>query len=238
MKIQLIAFIFLFIIIPSFGQDSTSVPEVFTIKLENSQLKTLNSQNQIVFKKNFKNPVSENVDLDGDNINEYVVLDKYNEYGKTLYTLYVFNTIDSFYIADSINSGLMKPVIEYSDEFKGMILITGNEKFDSFNSDSDETFLPLNVWKYESSKVISLNDELYDIFISTNDSLIDFIDSFFENEHGCDASKKLQAVIAAVYVNYLTAGEKILAEQFLNKYYYCSDLKNFQEKIQSLIERQ
>jgi|YelNatPaOPRAMG01_1025707.scaffolds.fasta_scaffold00028_9 hypothetical protein len=236
MKIQLITLIFLNLVISSFGQDSTSAPEVFTIKLENSVLKTWNSQNQIVFEKNFNNPFSQDVDLDGDDINEFVVTDEYTSNGKSLYTLYVFNTIDSFYIADSINSGLMKPVVEYSDEFKGIILLTGNDKFDSFNSDSDEVFLPLNVWKYESSKIISLNDELYDIFISTNDSLIDFIDSFVESNKGCDTVKKLQAIIAAVYVNYLTAGEKTLAEQFLNKYYLCSDLKIFQDKILSLLK--
>ncbi len=220
----------------SFSQDSTSVPEEFTIKLENKQLIVWNNEKQQVYKRTFSNPKGEDVDLDDDNVDEYALINKNISEGRSFYTLYIFNTIDSFFVADSINSGLMEPQIIYSNEVKKMVLLTGNEKFDSFNADSDEVFLPLNTWKYDNAKVFSLNDELYDLFITTNDSLADFIDSYFDNyKKDCKSTGKLKAAIAEVYANYLTAGEKSLAEEFLKKYYYCSDVGNFKNKIITLL---
>ncbi len=45
------------------------------------------------------------------------------------------------------------------------------------------------------------------------------------------------APIAAVYANYINAGEKSVASQFLKNYYLCEDLEQFKQKLNELIKR-
>lgn len=233
-KIQTLFFLCLASAAYLFGQGTAAPQDLYKIKLKNSELTALNSQDQIVFKRAFSNPHGEAVDLDNDGVDEYFLIDFDSLQGRPYYKIFIFSTVDSFYIADSIVSGFIEPYIIYSDELKGKIIVTGKERFDKFAADSDEIFLPIDCWKYENGSVNSVNDELYDIFIAANDSLIEFLDSYYENEMlDCSASVKVKAAVAAAYENYITAGEKSLAEQFIKKYYRCSDLEKFKEEINS-----
>ena len=236
MKKTTILFFFLLLTVNLLGQDSTYSFDLFKVQLDKSKLEVRDEQQNIIYRKTFFNPNAEVEDLDGDGVDEYLITDYENKGGKTYYSLYVFNTIDSFYVADSINSGLMEPYPTFSQELKGIILVSGNSKFDVFNSDSDDVFLPLNCWKYENGQLFDVNDELYDYYISENDTLIDYIDSYLENNSSdCNTTDKLKAVLASVYANYLNAGEKILANQFLRKYYFCKDVEVFKQKINMLL---
>lgn len=235
MKIKLAIFIQIFACFNLLAQSDTASIGSYSIRLDNATLEVFNEQQKPVFKKNFFNPTAEVIDLDGDGTDEYLISDLKIVNGNNYYTLYVFNAIDSFYVADSIDSGLMEPYPTFSKELNNIILVTGNSKFNDFNSDSADVFLPLNCWKYENGQMFDVNDELYDFFIAANDTMIDYIDSYLENDHkDCNNTEQLKAVLAAVYANYINAGEKILANQFLRKYYFCRDLEAFKQKISSL----
>ena len=237
MKIIILTLFICFTQIKIFGQQDEFKFDLFTAKIENSTLQVFNHNNKIVFQKKFNNPSDMAADLDGDGINEYLVNDSYNKGWKTYFTLYIFNTVDSFYVADSINSGLLEPYETYSKEANETIIISGNPKFDAFISDSDNVFLPINCWKYENDNLFDINDDIYNQFLSENDDLIDFLENYFQDKsQTCTTSKQVISAIAAGYANYIHAGEVSMANQFLNKYYLCDDLIMLKQKLNNLIK--
>ncbi len=236
MKIQFSFLIFFIFTTNNFCQGKAYAFDLFNVQIENSKLEVFNSTKKLIFEKEFSNPKDISLDLDGDGINEYLIIDEKPDNKRFFCTLYIFNTIDSFYIADSILSGYFEPYPTVSDEVGGVVIITGNPKFDSLNGSSKETFLPIRCWKYDNGEVYPVNDELYNIFIAENDTLLDYIDSYFNlNNADCNSAQKMAAAIAAVYANYIYAGDKTLASQFLKKYYNCDDIEKFKQKITELL---
>ena len=231
---------FIFIILISydgFCQGKTYNFNSFSVKIENNLLQEYDSNNQVVLDKKFNDPRDFTADLDGDGVDEYLVIDITKQIHGNFFTLYIFNTIDSFYVADSIPSGYLEPYETASEETGGTIIITGNPVFDSLNTDTGETFVPINCWKYDNGEIFSVNDEVYNVFISENDTLLDIIDSYYEeNDNECTSTNKIRAAIAAAYANYLSAGDKILAAQFLKKYYHCKDMEVFKQNINALLK--
>ncbi|MCL5029944.1 MAG: hypothetical protein M1480_13105 [Bacteroidetes bacterium] len=236
MKLQIALFILLIFKINSYCQTANFNFDQYNIKIENSKLNVTSKSGKLFLEKNFNNPHELSIDLDSDGINEYLIIDEKKDSSRILYTLYIFNTVDSFYVADSIPSGCLEPYIYFSKETNKNIIVTGNSKFDSFNKDSEDTFIPINCWIYDNAEIFSVNDEVYNIFISENEKLIDIIDAHFSmNSEDCKSTETIKAAIAAVYANYISAGEKILANQFLKKYYHCNDLEKFKQTLNELL---
>ncbi len=208
----------------------------YRIKIDNSLVTAFDLNGKPVYNKKFNFPQSFSSDLDGDGINEVLVEDTYRKGINTYYILYIFNTIDTFSLADSVVSGLRAPYVTGSEDAGGTIIVTGNPKFDSFNKDTSDIFVPVNCWMFENGELFNVNDEVYNLFIRESEGIMDFIDSYPESDaKNCSSSKILEAAIASGYVNYLNAGEKILAEQFIKKYYKCPDLNEFKKKIKALL---
>lgn len=234
MKIGIILFIVYLTNTNFYCQERKYSFDLFTVQFNGSHLKTF-MNDKLVFQKDFNDPHEFVSDLDNDGVNELLVTDSFKKGNGIFYTLYIFNTIDSFYTADSIYSGALEPYQINSDEVGGTIIITGNSKFDIFNKEDGEAFIPIECWKYESSQLYPINDEVYDIFISENENLIETIDSYLETSTvDCKSIDKLKAIIASVYTNYISAGEKILASKFIKKYYPCSDAAAFIKTINEL----
>ncbi len=221
---------------PAECQEETYRFDLFKVEISGPALRVYDSYNNIIFTREFSSPQSYSVDLDGDSVDEFLVVDSFKDKGRRFYSLYIFNTIDSFYLADTINSGLTEPYPFKSAETGGMIIVSGDSRFYYLNKDTADVFLPIYCWKYESGKILPANDELYDIFISENDQMADIVDDYMnENGKSCASSEAMKAAIAAVYANYMHAAEKSLASQFLKKYYNCSDLKEFQQSLNGLL---
>ena len=71
-----------------------------------------------------------------------------------------------------------------------------------------------------------VNDEVYNVFINENESIINYLDDYLnDNSKNCKTSITVKAAIAAAYANYINAGEKSVASQFLKNYYLCEDLE-------------
>ncbi len=236
MKLKNILFFSFILTVRIFAQSNTYNFDLFNVSLQKSVLKVWDKKDNLIYTRTFTNPSADTIDYDDDGIDELSIINSRIENNKEYFELYIFNTIDSFYLADSIDSGLLKPFYIYSDEINGIMQITGNSEFDFFNTDSEYVCLPLNCWKYESGKIYNINNKIYDFFIAENDTLIENIDSYLENNRkDCNTTGVLKALLASVYANYLNAGEKILAKQFLQKYYFCKDLESFKQKIISLL---
>lgn len=214
--------------------------DMFTAQLNDSLLTVKDSADNIIYEMTFNNPHDYTVDLDGDSVEEYIVIDSAGTADVPDYYIYIFNTIDQFSLADSIHSGTAEPYDMFSNEEGGEIIVTGNADFEAFNgTDSDsDIFLPLNCWKYESSQLYLINSDIYDLFIQENEEIIDYLDSYSDSdEFTCDEGRENKSAIAAAYVNYVNAGEVTIASQFIKKYYICPDLDDFIKNINQILNQ-
>jgi hypothetical protein len=223
--------------------DSTSVDstiveyDLFSVKLKDNSLRVFLNQGSLLFTKEFQNPVFTTADLDSDAVEEYILIDYKNLDNKKDYTIYIYNTIDTFYCIDSIRSGFFEPYVFYSDEVKSNIIITGISGFNELNiGKTDNITVPLNFWRYRDNEITLINDEIYDLFMSENEAVVDYLDEYFNsNIKNCNSSQQVNNLIAAGYINYKNAGDISVANQFLLKYYLCPNIKDFKTKIEKLV---
>ena len=67
-------------------------------------------------------------------------------------------------------------------------------------------------------------------------SVVDYLDDYFDsNVKNCNSSEQVNNIIASGYINYKNAGELSVANQFLLKYYLCTDIEDFKKKIEKLL---
>ena len=221
----------------NYCQDKIYSFDSFSLKIVKNELTAIDSSNQIFYKKHFHNPKGFAIDLDGDGVPEFLVSDSFERDSSIFYTLYIFNTLDSLALCDSLISGLVEPYEIKSSEAGGLIIVSGNPAVDSLNNDPDNIFLPVNCWKYDSGELLSINNEIYKIFINENNDIIDFLDNYYASRKAdCASSSNVKAALASGYINYIHSGDKILARQFINEYYHCSDINNFEQSLNKICE--
>lgn len=219
-----------------YSQGRTYIYDSFSAKIENSILRVLDKNKNLVLEKKFNDPYDLSADLDGDGADEYLVIDDLKQDDKDFYTIFIFHTADSFYAADSIPSGCLEPFQTNSEETGGTIIVAGNPKFDSLNPAGSDSYVPVNCWQYQNEKASLINNKIYKLFVAENDTLLDVIDAYYNsNGSDCKSTGKMKGLIATVYANYMHASDKLLASQFLKRYYHCDDMEDFRKKINSLL---
>ena len=236
MKIKYCLFILFVFTTRYYCQGRTYIYDSFTAKIENANLQVFNKDKSLVFEKKFNDPYDLSVDLDGRGTDEYLVVDDIKKDDRDFYTMYIFNTVDSFYVADSICSGYLEPYQTNSDEAGGIIIVAGNPKFDSFNATNNDPYIPVNCWQYQNGEISLINNKIYKLFVAENDTMLDVIDSYYDtNGTDCKSTIQMKGLIASVYANYMHAGDKLLATQFLRRYYHCDDMEDFRKKLNGLL---
>ncbi|MCK9211246.1 MAG: hypothetical protein M0P61_10460 [Ignavibacteriaceae bacterium] len=216
-----------------FGQYNRK--NIFEPKLENNKLTVADTSGKIIFEKHFNEPAEFFVELsDGPEI-EYLIRDKKIVNGIPKYFTFVYSIKDTFSLIDTLYSGVYEPVPFYSDELDRTLLLTGNPDFDSlYSSFEHEYFSSINCIVIEEGKLYNVNDLVYDVYLQENEQAISFIESTWSGSaKDCSTSTEIKSAVAAVYVNYLNAGEKVLARQFLNDYYLCPDKESFKNFLDS-----
>jgi hypothetical protein len=236
-------FIFLFSSFQIISQDFQNINQTvsqagsFSVKIETNLLNVFNGAGKNVFTRKFIHPSGIASDLDLDGIDELIVIDSiFSVTGEALYKIFFFNTLDTFYLIDSINSGKMYPYFQINSETDEVIIVTGNSDFDKYNTNPEFFFSPVNCWKFENSEVFLNNEEMFEFFIAENEGLIEFIEDYNWQADSCASSKEILGAVASVYVNFINAGEKVKAAQFLKKYYRCSDFNQLKKEFQKLLE--
>lgn len=220
-----------------YAQSNNIRIENFNIDIVDARLEVKDQFDKNVYERTFLNPSGYTADLDDDGISEYLVNDFQEDEGKYYYTVYIYNTVDSFYLSDSIYSGLKEPYYLFSEEISSTVLITGSPDLDSlYIPDMDYIFSPLVCWSYRDNGLEIVNDELYDIYISENEKNISYVDSVYDaNGKSCEIARKLKLAIATIYMNYLYANENTNAEQAMRYYYNCEDREKFREALRKLL---
>jgi hypothetical protein len=232
-----VPFFLLLFSINLFAQQDTISFDSFYLTIKNNELKVFSNNNSIIYKKKFISPNPYTSDLNDDDADEYLVLDSTINNNIPWYILYIYNTKDKFSLIDSIISGPTEPYETTSGDLGGTVIVSGNTDFGQFNNGNENYFIPINCWRYEDSAIFLVNDEVYNIFINENESIINYLDDYFnDNPKNCNASNILKAPIAAAYANYMNAGEKSVASQFLKSYYLCEDIDKFKQKLNELVK--
>lgn len=236
MKKFLLVFI-IFILGKISAQENIFSTESFIIRLTGSNLYVENLDRELIFESSFNNPNGNVIDFDNDGFVEFMLNDYSISSGRKYYYTYIYNTVDSFYLIDSIYSGLKKPYYTYSYELNEVILITGTPDTDTLNDlQNTEIFSPLICWGFANDEFGIINDRLYDIFIDENNKSIDYIDSLYNKDgKNCNTASILRSAIAAVFINYIYADEAAMADKSFNKYYNCEDKVKFKEAIKKLL---
>jgi hypothetical protein len=221
----------------STASDSAIVEfDFFTVQLKNNILLVTAPDGSEISSRKFNDPIFTTADLDSDEVEEYVLIDYNTIDEKKDFTIYIYNTVDTFYCVDSIRSGFYEPYVYFSNEVKSNVIITGIPGFNQFNVGKTDIFLPINIWKYGEDGIVLINDQIYDLYKSENESVIDYLDDYFNsNIKNCSSSEQVLNVIAAGYTNLKNAGELSVANQFLLKYYLCPDIDSFKKKIEKLL---
>ncbi|RJP70653.1 MAG: hypothetical protein C4539_05915 [Ignavibacteriales bacterium] len=219
------------------AQDNLFTTESFIVKITGTKLIVEELlERKIVFRKDFIHPAGYVIDLDNDGNVEFLVNDCRESEGKNLYSVFIYNTVDSFYLIDSILSGLKEPYYTFSDEINEIILITGSPDFDTYNSDEIEMiYSPLICWGFHGNEFGLVNDQLYDIFINENEKNIDFVEEQYKAKgKNCNTANMLRGVIASIFINYYSADEKAVADKALDELFVCDNKARFKEEITKL----
>ena len=212
----------------------------FTFTFAGDSLDVSDSSGQQIYSEKFQNPFGYLADLDSDGNDELLVRDSsFTLNNQIIYNLYIYNVLDTFYLAQKINSGTTQPYETDSGEIEGLIIITGNSDFSYLNENSEFVSLPLNCWKFEEGEIYSVNNMIYDQFMNENNNILSTLDNILAGDKSnCDTIASVKSLIASAYINYLSAGENASASNFIGTYYPCGDASRFKEEMDSIFQKE
>lgn len=218
--------------VPVFSQNNIYDFHTYKLKIDSNSVKAFSNDKNIIFNKKFFHPEDIITDLDSDGVKELVVIDYLKKNRKKFYTLFIYNTIDTFYLADSIYSGIIKPYGVFSEDVNGIVYVTGDTRFESFNQDSTIVILPVNCWKFVDGEVYLANASIYDVFSNENNLILQTLDDYYLSDgKTCKTTHKVQALIASGFINYYNSGEHSTADKFLKNYYLCNNSEDFKASL-------
>lgn len=236
MRYSIFLIILILIQFDAHAQKDTIVFNSFIVTFENYYMTVDSENNSTFFKKQFTRPYYYTADADGDGMLELIVVDSILSKEKSTFYIYIYSGTDEFRLVDSIYSAAYFPFLSYAEEISSIIIETGNPEFEFFNREDEYYSLPINVWKMEDKKIILVNDEVYEPFLFENANLVRLLDYYLGSDSAeCNEVSAHKNIIASAYANYINAGELSLAENFLNKYYSCTDKLDFKQQILDLI---
>jgi hypothetical protein len=209
----------------------------YKIAIQGTTLVVKDQSDNLVYQKQFHSPVGKFVDFDNDSLNEYFVVDTKSDGSYIYYTGYIFCQKDSFYLADSIYSGITEPSVTVSEENNTTVLIAGQSELDSLNIlySSNVFYTSFNCFRFSDCKLYNANDEFYDIFVDDNDFLISYIEKEYNiSSKNCAKTNSLKPAIAVLYLNLLKASEISMAKQVINSCYFCDDKEDFIKYLKDL----
>lgn len=236
MKYSILLIAFLLIQITLKAQGDSTFFASYLVLMENNFMKVENASGLLIYQKQFYRPYVYDADIDADQFDELIIVDSVITNSKLEFVIYFYGGEEDFFLIDSIYSGSFFPFITYSEEIKSIIIETGIVDFEIYNEASDVTSLPINIFKLENDRLISVNDEVYEPFLFENANLIQLLDYHTADKIlDCSTSQLYKGIIVSAYVNYINGGEQSLAAQMLKKYYLCDDIEDFKKEIMELL---
>lgn len=220
---------------PIHSQENVYQSENFNITFHSNKLTIHSVNDSLIFERECNNAYILQNDLDADGNSEIILI----EYDSTFhfgFIVYVFNTLDDFFLVDSILAGRTEPVIVNDVEIQYNVIVCGNPDFEVFFSDSLENYEPINIWKFAQGELYLANEELYELFIIENENLVNLLTYELGNKIvDCPSIKPYLSLLATVYANFQNAGETASAIQVIDRFYKCDDKDFFKQTIDELL---
>lgn len=238
MKALIVLFFALILSSALFAQAENYEFDTYTVTVEKNIVLAMDVNGKIFYNRPFENLKEFLADLDGDSISEFCVTTSKTINNNTFYKVYVYNTIDTFQLADSLESLNLEPYSVYDEESEREIFVVGNPACIKLALNKEETITAaLDCYEYDGTGFNLINNQVYDIFMRQNEMLVDSLDSFYaDSDSNCTCSQKVRSLIAATYLNYKNAFEDSISLHFLNKYYFCNDVLDFKSKLNGLLK--
>lgn len=206
-------------------------------KLADNVLYLYDSDKTVVETKTFHNAEDYLEDLDGDGIDELLIVDAETKNNNPVFTIYVYAWDEGLYLVDSIYSGQTEPFVTFNEEVNANVIISGIPELDSllYNKTENPPFTPSHFHTFDGDTLINVDFDLYNTYFDANSTIITYIENLFQEDSvTCANSHAMISEIASIYINYIHAAEYSLANQFLKENYVCPDydiLKVFLDKF-------
>jgi hypothetical protein len=211
-------------------KDSASVPPYSFI---DNTLFLYDSLGQVIDSKQFHNADDYLEDLDGDDVDELVIIDREAKGDTDLFTTYVYALDDAYYLVDSIYSGRTEPYLDFNEELNASVIVSGIPGLDSllYSGVQDTVFSPVHIIAFDGDSLICADSTIYNTYMDENSEINTYIeDRMQDKDAGCSDSHAMLSAIISIYVNYRHASEYALANPFFSMYYVCPD-KDVVKKI-------
>lgn len=207
----------------------------FQISVVGNEVSVLTESDSLIYQRTFINLIELTNDLEMDGSPEFIVFEK-DSLLHAGYIIYLFNTLDEFFLIDSILAGITEPSIIISEEINYPLIVCGNQDFEIFFSDNNENYEPINLWKFEQGELYLANEDVYEIYLTENENLLGFLTTELGDSNlTCESVKPYISAIASAYANFINAGEASSALQLIDKFYSCADIENFKQTLDELL---
>lgn len=239
MRILFLAIFVLLVTANGFSQSENYEFDGFSVSVNGNLVTAKSGSGEIFYSAKFTNMTESLVDLDNDSLPEFCITTK-NTAGKNdYYKFYVFNAVDSFYLADSLESLNIEPYTIIDEESGKTFIVTGNPELKRIAGKNEEKiYAAVDCYGYDGNSFFTANDQVYDVFLQENEELLDSVDAFYKNNaNDCSKSDGILSCVAAVYLNFKNANEDSMALHFLNKYYFCKDIMEFKARLNGLLKK-
>jgi hypothetical protein len=231
-------FVLLFFQLQVFSQsvkkDSVSVPPYSFI---DNTLYLYDSLGQVIDSKQFHHADDYLEDLDGDDIDELVIIDRDVKDNADIFTTYVYAFDDAYYLVDSVYSGRTEPYLDFNDEINASVIVSGIPGLDSllYSGQQDTIFSPVHIIAFDGDSLVCADSTIYNTFIDANSEINTYIeDKMQDKDVECSDSHAMLSAVISIYVNYRHASEYALANPFFSMYYVCPD----KEVVKKILDTQ
>lgn len=183
-----------------------------------------------------ENPSLDYNDFDDDGMNEVLIIGQQKFHNITRYFVLIYKVDQYINLIDSIMSGVQKPELIFSNEAEQVVLAVGYSEFDTFNFNSKSNYSPIRLLNYDGEQFFVDFEDFFDILLKENDEIFAQLDDDFSNNGlNCSTTSLNKAAIGALYINYLNAGEKAMAEHVLDSFYFCNDRLEFTTILKNIL---
>lgn len=235
---KIIYLLFVLVSIPCLLYPQVDTVGNYIITRENNLLTIVSTETSETHVLEYPNLTTEYYDIDEDGIYELLIISEELKDTSPNYLLFVYKLGDNIELITSINSGVKKPELIYSEESGLTVLAIGFPDFDKLNNSAniDLFFSPLNLLFFNGESFETDYDDCIDILLKENEEIFsvvtDFLLSYGKN---CKTSKLLESAFASIYMNYINAGEFAMADHLIDTYYFCEDKKEFIQLIKNTL---
>lgn len=190
-----------------------------------------------IYQKKFFNPNLVFYDLDGDGIDEAVVIDSVESNERTSFSIYVYSFFPKFEFCDSINIGKYAPEFYDLNSEAGYFIKVYDDRFENMFG-STFPLLPILFYNLVDKTLMLDSEYSYEEYENEIDNLLNLLD---DAKHGFDcndfnARKDIQKIIGVIYADLIYMNRTFDLTKFVQQNYPCTDANELIEELRNILQ--